>query len=70
MEKGKEVYYIQRVRILDGVPLIIDHNYFLKEVVTSLSVEIAEESIYRYLEEKIKHLDRNNKTCDHGGTCQ
>ena len=53
MEKGKEVYYIQRVRILDVVPLIIDHNYFLKEVVTSLSVEIAEESIYRYLEEKL-----------------
>jgi len=53
MEKGKEVYYIQRVRFIDGTPLIIDHNYFLKEVVTHLSKEIAEQSIYRYLEEEL-----------------
>lgn len=53
IEKGKEIYYIQRVRLLDNVPLIIDHNYFLKDVVTSLSKEIAEQSIYQYLEETL-----------------
>ena len=38
-KKGAELYYLQRLRSLDGKPLILDHNYFLKEV-----------SIYDYLE--------------------
>ena len=53
MEKGKRIYYIQRVRYLDGVPLIVDHNYFLKDVVSGLTKEIAERSIYEYLEEEL-----------------
>lgn len=48
--KGAELYYLQRLRSLDGKPLILDHNYFLKEVVTGLTPEIAAQSIYDYLE--------------------
>ncbi|MBM7553449.1 UTRA domain-containing protein [Thalassobacillus pellis] len=46
---GVEVYYLQRVRYLDGTPLIMDYNYFRKDVVKGLTVDIAEDSIYEYL---------------------
>ena len=49
-EVGKEIYYIQRVRYIDGKPLITDHNYFLKDIVTNLTQEIAQYSIYEYIE--------------------
>lgn len=47
---GDEVYYIQRLHYLDGKALILNHNYFLKSVAKDLTVEIAEKSIYDYLE--------------------
>lgn len=48
--EGSELIYIQRLRFLDGKPLILDHNYFLKELVKDLTPEIASRSIYDYLE--------------------
>lgn len=48
--KGICLYYIQRLRFLNGIPLILDHNYFLKEAVPGLTPEIASQSIYDYLE--------------------
>ncbi|PST35009.1 trehalose operon repressor [Enterocloster lavalensis] len=50
---GEEIYYIQRVRYIDGEALILDHNYFLKEVARDLTPEIAEKSIYAYLEQEL-----------------
>lgn len=47
---GAELYYIQRLHYLDEKALIINHNYFLKDVVRDLTKEIAENSIYEYLE--------------------
>lgn len=47
---GSELYYLQRLHYLDGKALILNHNYFLKSVVTDLTKEIAENSIYEYLE--------------------
>lgn len=47
---GSELYYVQRLHYLDEKALIINHNYFLKDVVTDLTAEIAENSIYDYLE--------------------
>lgn len=47
---GSELYYLQRLHYLDGKALILNHNYFLKDVVTNLTKEIAENSIYEYLE--------------------
>lgn len=49
-EPGSELYYIQRVRYLDGRPLILDINMFLKSLVPGLTVEIARDSIYEYIE--------------------
>lgn len=47
---GDEIYYLQRLHFLDEKALILNHNYFLKRVVSNLTVEIAENSIYDYLE--------------------
>ena len=51
--KGTELYYIQRLRFLNGEPLILDHNYFLKALVPGLTIEIAENSVYDYLEKTL-----------------
>ena len=48
--KGSQLYYIQRLRSLYGKPLILDHNYFLKELTPGLTPGIASKSIYDYLE--------------------
>jgi len=47
---GTKLYYIQRLRYLDGIPLILDHNYFSMEQVKDLTPEIARNSVYDYLE--------------------
>ncbi len=49
-DEGCELYYVQRVRLLNGEAMIIDHNYFLKDVVKDLTVEIAESSVFDYME--------------------
>ena len=43
---GEQVYNILRVRYLDGKPLILDYNLFLKSLVPGLTAEIAERSNY------------------------
>ena len=58
---GAEVYYIQRLHYLDGAPLILNHNYFLKNAVPGLSKEIAETSIYKYLEDTLHMTIVNSK---------
>lgn len=50
---GSELYYIQRVRCLDGKALIFDINMFLKSLTPGLSREIAARSIYDYLEKDL-----------------
>lgn len=47
---GAAIYYIQRARYIDEQALIIDHNYFLQSVVKELTEEIAEKSVYEYME--------------------
>lgn len=50
---GDEIYYLQRLHFLDGKALILNHNYFLKSVAKNLTKEIAEKSIYDYLENEL-----------------
>lgn len=47
---GSELYYLQRLHYLDGKALILNHNYFLKSIAQGLTKDIAEGSIYEYLE--------------------
>lgn len=50
---GSELYYLQRVRFLDGIALILDINMFLKSLIPGLTVEIAKDSIYDYIENEL-----------------
>ena len=50
---GDVVYYVQRIRYLNGEAMILDHNYFLKEVMRGLTPEIAEGSVYEYMEQTL-----------------
>ena len=50
---GSEVYHVQRVRYLDGEPLILDHNYFLKSVVRNLTPAACEDSVFEYMEKTL-----------------
>jgi len=59
--EGTGIYYIQRVHYLDGMPLILNHNYFLKEAVPNLTKEIAENSVYQYLEQTLHMTIVNSK---------
>ena len=58
---GTELYYLQRLHYLDGIPLIINHNYFLKSAVPGLTPEIAKQSIYEYLEDTLHMTIVNSK---------
>lgn len=55
------VWYLQRLHYLDGLPLIINHNYFLQEAVPGLTKEIAEHSVYDYLENELHMTIVNSK---------
>lgn len=58
---GTDIYYIQRLHYLDNIPMILNHNYFLKEAVVGLTAEIAESSIYDYLENTLHMTIVNSK---------
>lgn len=59
--ENAEIYYIQRLHYLDDQPLILNHNYFLKEAVPGLTREIFENSIYNYLENELNMTIVNSK---------
>ncbi len=50
---GEELFFLRRVRCIDGKALILDINIFLKALVPGLTPEIAEKSIYEYIENKL-----------------
>ncbi|MGX7030286.1 trehalose operon repressor [Vagococcus zengguangii] len=45
--------YIKRQRWLDGSPVIIDHDYFHPDIIPEIPNEVAEQSIYEYLENSL-----------------
>ena len=47
---GEPLWHMLRVRVIDGLALILDDNYFLKSAVPGLTPQIAEESVFAYLE--------------------
>ena len=48
---GEELLHIDRIRQIDGVNLILDKSYFLASCVKGLTPQIAEDSIFTYLED-------------------
>jgi GntR family trehalose operon transcriptional repressor len=53
---GTEIYYVQRVRYINGTALIIDHNYFRADIVSDLTKEICEASVYDYIENTLHQV--------------
>ena len=51
--QGSRVLHIERVRKLDGQRLILDVNYFLEDLTPGLTAQVAEQSIYAYLEQEL-----------------
>lgn len=49
-EEGTELYFIQRVRSLDGIPKMIDTNLLRKDLIYGITKEIAEGSLFSYIE--------------------
>ena len=52
-EPGAKLYYIERLRLMDGIAVIRDTNMYLKSEAPGLTPEIASRSIYRYLEDEL-----------------
>ncbi|MDO4897976.1 MAG: trehalose operon repressor [Rothia sp. (in: high G+C Gram-positive bacteria)] len=48
------VTYLMRLRHIDGLPAIIDHDYIVKEVVPQISREVGKGSLYEYFEGELK----------------
>lgn len=46
---GTPVYYIIRLRILDGVPLAVEYTYYNQEIVTKIDKQIASGSLFGYI---------------------
>lgn len=50
---GTRLYFVKRVRIVDGFPWVIEHSYFNKAMVTYLNTDIITGSIYTYLKKAL-----------------
>lgn len=55
-EIGEELFFVRRVRNFEGKNLILDTNFFSKKLVPGLTVAIAEDSIYEYIENQLGML--------------
>lgn len=53
-EPGSPVIRIKRVRRIDGKRIILDINYFVADRIPGLTREIAEQSIYAYIEKTLQ----------------
>ncbi|MBM6683424.1 trehalose operon repressor [Collinsella intestinalis] len=51
--EGADLITVERVRLLDGRAGILDRSYFLADRVPGLTPQIAEGSIYTYLEDEL-----------------
>ena len=47
--EGSKLYFVKRLRIVDGEPYSIEISYFRKDIVPYLNDDIAKNSIYSYL---------------------
>jgi GntR family transcriptional regulator len=58
IETGAEIIYIQRLRQIDGVPCILEQDYFPLTLRFLLDVEIENKSIFGIIKEKIGLLPK------------
>jgi len=61
--EGTELVHLERIRRFSGVDLILDKSYFLASCVKGLTKEIAEQSIFTYLEDVLGvEITTSNRT--------
>lgn len=53
LKSGTEVYHLHRIRFLDNEPIILDINYFSSDVAKDLTIDIAQKSVYEYIEKDL-----------------
>lgn len=59
---GTKLYALQRLRYINGEALILDYNYFRCDLVPNLTIEIANNSIYEYIEKNLGiHITISNR---------
>ncbi|MGL4623365.1 MAG: trehalose operon repressor [Culicoidibacterales bacterium] len=51
---GTTLVHLIRIRVLDGIPAILDENYFDATLIPGMNTEIAQKSIYNYIEHTLK----------------
>lgn len=52
--EGTPLYYVERLRLVDGLRFVVEYSYFNKDVIPYLSREIAAASIYQYIAKDLK----------------
>ncbi|MEG0328234.1 MAG: GntR family transcriptional regulator [Erysipelothrix sp.] len=61
-KEGQDLYYVNRLRIIDGKQWVVEYSYFNKEYIPYLNREIILDSIYQYiqtgLKKQIGYVDR------------
>ena len=61
--EGAELVHLERIRHFDGADLILDKSYFLAQCVSGITREIAEQSIFTYLEDVLgMQIATSNRT--------
>ncbi|MGM9531460.1 GntR family transcriptional regulator [Intestinibacter sp.] len=51
---GTNVYYVKRLRIVDGNTFSMEYSYYNKDIIPYLNEDIAKASIYTYITEDLK----------------
>ena len=51
---GTNVYYVKRLRIIDGNTFSMEYSYYNKDIIPYLNEEIAKSSIYSYILDDLK----------------
>lgn len=54
IDADEEVYYVKRLRSIEGRKFSVEESYYLKEIVPYLNKEIVEDSIFSYLTNDLK----------------
>lgn len=54
VSEKEKVWKVERLRIINGKPSILDTDYFLQKIVSTLSLRTCQGSIYSYIENELK----------------
>ncbi|WP_281192921.1 GntR family transcriptional regulator [Erysipelothrix rhusiopathiae] len=66
-EVGTQLYFVNRLRIVDGNRWVVEYSYFNRNLIPYLNREIIESSIYSYIQEGLRqevgYIDRLIEAC-------